>query len=224
MLLDEPSSSMDSASQRLLWNILRSIAPGRSLLLTSHSMLEVDALANRAGIISRKMLAVGTTDYLREKHGNHYHIHIVLKSSPNTPDEEMESVKSWILNNFQGAEVEDKSFHGQTKFKVPSTMTFGGEESPVDGGISRTDSQEEKVKAQQRNETINTLFQLLEGNKEKLGIDFYSISRTSMDEVFLNIVGNANVVEEGYQLEQEGSRKKPVSKWRRRKAKKTDGA
>ncbi|KAK6508089.1 hypothetical protein TWF506_010193 [Arthrobotrys conoides] len=223
MLLDEPSSSMDSASQRLLWNILRSIAPGRSLLLTSHSMLEVDALANRAGIVSRKMLAVGTTDYLREKHGNHYHIHIVLKSSPNTPDEEMESVKSWILNNFQGAEVEDKSFHGQTKFKVPSTMTFGDKEVAADDGISKTDIQAEKVKVKQCNNTINILFQLLEENKESLGIDFYSISRTSMDEVFLNIVGNANVIEEGYQLEQEESRKKSVSRWRRRKGRKTDG-
>ncbi|KAF3078410.1 hypothetical protein TWF569_000687 [Orbilia oligospora] len=223
MLLDEPSSSMDSASQRLLWNILRSIAPGRSLLLTSHSMLEVDALANRAGIVSRKMLAVGTTDYLREKHGNHYHIHIVLKSSPNTPDEEMESVKSWILNNFQGAEVEDKSFHGQTKFKVPSAMKFRDREATADDGISKTDSQEDNNKAKQGNNTINTLFQLLEENKENLGIDFYSISRTSMDEVFLNIVGNANVIEEGYQLEQEESRKKPTVRWRGRKGKKTDG-
>ena len=64
----------------------------------------------------------------------------------------------------------------------------------------------------------------IEENKEKLGIDFYSISRTSMDEVFLNIVGNANVIEEGYQLSQEESRKKPVSRWRRRKGKKTDRA
>ncbi|KAJ6262092.1 hypothetical protein Dda_2897 [Drechslerella dactyloides] len=208
------------ASQRLLWNILRSIAPGRSLLLTSHSMLEVDALANRAGIISRKMLAVGTTDYLREKHGNHYHIHIVLKSSPNTPDEEMESVKSWILENFPGAEVEDKSFHGQTKFKVPSIMTFKGEEESPDEGISRTHTQEEAERSNvlKRNRTINTLFQLLEDNKEKLGIDFYSISRTSMDEVFLNIVGKANVIEEGYHMDMEETRKKS-SRWRRIKNK-----
>ncbi|KAF3918085.1 hypothetical protein ABW21_db0207115 [Orbilia brochopaga] len=217
LLLDEPSSSMDSASQRLLWNILRSIAPGRSLLLTSHSMLEVDALANRAGIISRRMLAVGTTDYLREKHGNHYHIHIVLKSSPNTPDEEMESVKSWILTNFPGAEVEDKSFHGQTKFKVPSIMAFGGEEEPSDQGISRTETEvdAERSKALQRNRTINVLFQLLEDNKERLGIDCYSIRRLSMDEVFLNIVGKANVIEEGYHADLEETRKKP-SRWRRK--------
>ncbi|KAF3905176.1 hypothetical protein AA313_de0204296 [Arthrobotrys entomopaga] len=219
LLLDEPSSSMDSASQRLLWNILRSIAPGRSLLLTSHSMLEIDALANRAGIISRKMLAVGTTDYLREKHGNHYHIHIVLKSSPNTSDGEMESVKGWILENFQGAEVEDKSFHGQTKFKVPSIMAFADLEKPFDDGISKTESEEEKAKTFQRNRTINVLFQLLEDNKERLDIDFYSISRTSMDEVFLNIVGKANVIEEGYLVDAEETRKS-TSRWRRRKGKK----
>jgi ATP-binding cassette, subfamily A (ABC1), member 3 len=220
MLLDEPSSSMDSASQRLLWNILRSIAPGRSLLLTSHSMLEVDALAHRAGIISKKMLAIGTTDYLREKHGNHYHVQIVLKSSPHTTEEEMESVKSWILEHFPGAEVENKSFHGQTKFKVPAVMHFSDEkyvavEEDEIGSTSTSDNSG----ATNRNNTINVLFGMLEENKDKLGIDFYSISRTSMDEVFLNIVGNANVLEEGYEeeiLEKEvGSKNRGL--WRRKR-------
>src|ERR1700712_4130374 len=77
LLLDEPSSGMDAASKRVMWKTLASIVPGRSLVLTTHSMEEADALANRAGIMAGRMLALGTTEYLRRKHGDAYHVHIV---------------------------------------------------------------------------------------------------------------------------------------------------
>ncbi|KAK1079501.1 hypothetical protein LTR48_008098, partial [Friedmanniomyces endolithicus] len=73
VLLDEPSSGMDAASKRVMWRTLRAVSAGRSLVLTTHSMEEADALADRAGIMARKMLALGTSDQLRRKHGDAYH-------------------------------------------------------------------------------------------------------------------------------------------------------
>jgi ATP-binding cassette subfamily A (ABC1) protein 3 len=67
LLLDEPSSGMDAASKRVMWRTLSSISAGRSLVLTTHSMEEADALADRAGIMARRMLALGTADQLRKK-------------------------------------------------------------------------------------------------------------------------------------------------------------
>src|SRR6266536_4543488 len=75
LLLDEPSSGMDAAAKRVLWKTLAAVVPGRSLLLTTHSMEEADALADRAGILAKKMLALGSTEYLRRKHGKGYHVH-----------------------------------------------------------------------------------------------------------------------------------------------------
>lgn len=37
LLLDEPSSAMDAASKRVLWKTLEAVAPGRSVLITTHS-------------------------------------------------------------------------------------------------------------------------------------------------------------------------------------------
>ncbi|ERF76458.1 hypothetical protein EPUS_09372 [Endocarpon pusillum Z07020] len=65
LLLNEPSSSMDAASKRVMWRTLASVVPGRSLVLTTYSMEEADALANQAGIMASRMLALGTTDHLR---------------------------------------------------------------------------------------------------------------------------------------------------------------
>ena len=48
---------MDVASMRLMWRILSSVTPGRSLLLTTHSMAEAYALASRAAVVAGKLLA-----------------------------------------------------------------------------------------------------------------------------------------------------------------------
>src|SRR5262249_45004826 len=40
LLLDEPSSALDAAAKRVIWATINSIAPGRSIVLTSHDMEE----------------------------------------------------------------------------------------------------------------------------------------------------------------------------------------
>lgn len=77
LLLDEPSSGMDAAAKRIMWRVLGSITKGRSLLITTHSMEEADALAQRAGIMAKRMLALGPTDVLRKKHGDAYHVRLL---------------------------------------------------------------------------------------------------------------------------------------------------
>ena len=78
MLLDEISSGLDVAAKRILWKTLETVVPGRSIALITHSMEEADRLCRRAGIMAQKMLAIGTTEDLRRKHGNRYHVHILL--------------------------------------------------------------------------------------------------------------------------------------------------
>src|ERR1700733_4594473 len=119
LLLDEPSSGMDAAAKRVMWKTLAAVVPGRSLLLTTHSMEEADALADRAGIMAKRMLVMGTSDYLRKKHGDAYYIHLVMKSAPHTTDEEITKLRSWVLAHFPGADIEEKTYHGQIRFSVP---------------------------------------------------------------------------------------------------------
>ncbi|KAI9788547.1 MAG: hypothetical protein M1835_002205, partial [Candelina submexicana] len=108
LLLDEPSSGMDAAAKRVMWRTLASVVTGRSIVLTTHSMEEADALADRAGIMAKRMLALGTSDHLRRKHGDAYHVHLVTTSAPHTSVEDMERIKMWIEERFEGSVVEDK--------------------------------------------------------------------------------------------------------------------
>lgn len=188
LLLDEPSSGMDVCAKRVMWRTLASVVPGRSLVLTTHSMEEADALANRAGIMGRKMLALGTSDYLRKKHGDKHYVHLITKTAPHTTVEEMEGIKTWIGQHVEGAVVEAKTYHGQLRFSVPAhsseKQVLTGKES--DNGSPRQSS------------GIGALFTMLEGNKEELGFEYYSVSATTLDQVFLSIVAKHKIEEENY--------------------------
>ena len=206
LLLDEPSSGMDVAAKRVMWKTLASVVAGRSIVLTTHSMEEADALANRAGIMAKKMLALGTSDYLRKKHGDRYHVHLLMKTAPYTTAEEAEAVKAWILRTFDGAVTEEKTFHGQIRFSVPASPVTPIQ-STIDPAASRTSSDaieisrdtSTKVSAKPTQQGgIAALFSTLESNKQGLGFEYYSVSQTTLDQVFLSIVGKHNIEEENY--------------------------
>jgi ABC-type multidrug transport system ATPase subunit len=192
LLLDEPSSGMDAAAKRVMWKTLAALVPGRSLLLTTHSMEEADALADRAGIMAGRMLAIGTSDYLRRKHGNGYYLHLVMKSAPHTSDQEITKLESWIMARFPGANIEDKTYHGQIRFSVPAGKDIETESKVTDVDEITGDGE---VGSGSR---IGSFITILEENRDELGLEHYSVSPTTLDQVFLTIVGKHNVQEEGY--------------------------
>src|SRR5438034_11333196 len=94
-------------------------------------MEEADVLATRVAIISNRILAVGTTDYLREKHGNIYHVHLVLTSAPTYTREEVDTVEQWVQRSFAGVRLDPYgNHHGQIRFSVPAVK---GDEPPDTG-------------------------------------------------------------------------------------------
>ncbi|KAI1777113.1 P-loop containing nucleoside triphosphate hydrolase protein [Hypoxylon cercidicola] len=198
VVLDEPSSGLDAAAKRIMWRTLHSIVRGRSILLTTHSMEEADALANRAGILAKRMLAMGTTENLRQRFGDALHVHLVSRTAPHSPPEEMERVRAWVLDTWPGADVERKTYHGQMRFSVPAADVAGAA-AVADESISSASSS-----------AVGRLIVVLEEHKDELGIEHFSCTPTTLDQVFLAIVGRHNVQEEGYS---EKKKKKPW--WKR---------
>ena len=210
LLLDEPSSGMDVAAKRVMWKTLASVVTGRSIVLTTHSMEEADALANRAGIMAKKMLALGTSDYLRKKHGDRYHVHLLMKTAPYTTFEQTHNVKVWIADTFPGVETESGGFHGQIRFSVPtnSLATSLDDSAPPVSPLSDMSTHDDML-ISRHGETstpsyepirngIAALFSVLEAKKHEVGFEYYSVSQTTLDQVFLAIVGKHNIEEENY--------------------------
>jgi len=71
LVLDEPTVGLDIQSRIAIWEFLRSLrASGVTVLISSHYLEEIDALADRVAIIDRgKIIAEGTTNELKAKVG-----------------------------------------------------------------------------------------------------------------------------------------------------------
>lgn len=72
LLLDEPTAGLDPQSRRQLWDTIKSNRKnGGSILLTTHSMEEAEAVCDRVAIIDHgKIITVDTPKGLIEKHRN----------------------------------------------------------------------------------------------------------------------------------------------------------
>ncbi len=72
LFLDEPTLGLDVLARRELWALLRRLHGGVTILLTTHSMEEAGALADRVGILQRgRLYALGTPAELIERAGVH---------------------------------------------------------------------------------------------------------------------------------------------------------
>ena len=71
LFLDEPTTGIDPAGRRALWGLLEDLAAGgTTVLLTSHSMAEVERLSDRVGFLNGgRLVAVGTPGDLIAAHG-----------------------------------------------------------------------------------------------------------------------------------------------------------
>jgi ATP-binding cassette subfamily A (ABC1) protein 3 len=155
-------------------------------------------------VLAKHILDIGTTGHLRQKYGFGFHVHVVLKSAPNSTLEEMNAVKTWIEERFPGAETERDAWLGQLRFNIPSSP-------PAISSSSDPESPPAKVGREEEHPSVGSLFVLLEENKQKLGLEFYSVSVSTFDEVFLKVVRRHGVEEEDRQVS--GWRTK-LSNWR----------
>lgn len=178
LLLDEPSSGMDPAAKRLLWSTLSAIAAGRVLLITTHSMEEADALCDRAGIMAGRLLALGSVEDLRARHGNAVFAHLVHRDAPHSSGDDMERMRQWVIRTFPNAVIERLMFGGQLRFSVP-----------------RAAEQETDVSSDMGN-----LFKIIEEAKGDLGVVDHAIGPATLDQVFLEVVGRHNVPEENTEV------------------------
>lgn len=170
IILDEPTSAMDAIAKRSFWHLITRLTANRALLLTTHSMEEADFLASRAAIISKRLLAVGTTQALRERYSNKWYGQLLLKSAPNSTAAEMDMVKHWVLEGVEGASLEREVLGGQVRFVVENT-------------------------GQNKDSGVVGLITKLEREKDKLGIEYYSIGGATLENVFLGVVRENNVRE-----------------------------
>ncbi len=111
LVLDEPTVGLDIESRYVVWDLLRKLREaGTTIVITSHYLDEIDALADRVAIIDRGIvIAEGTPSQLKDRVGGD---RITLRIREFSPIEEAEKAKDMlqalpfvqevIINNAQG--------------------------------------------------------------------------------------------------------------------------
>merc|ERR1719419_745946 len=164
IFLDEPSTGVDPVARRNLWKIIQKIQMnGQSIVLTSHSMEECEALCDRLAImVNGQFQCFGTTTHLKNKFALGFTILTKLKVSgplEDRDDEQLVSMlKDFVTSNLPNVEVKDEH-KGYVHFHVQSPST-----------------------------AWSTLFRVMEDVKNDLApaLEEYSISQTTLEQVFLN--------------------------------------
>ncbi len=92
LVLDEPTVGLDIESRMVVWKFLQELrAAGTTVLITSHYLEEIDALADRLAIIDQGVvIAEGKPSELKDKLGGD---RVTLRIREFTPDEEADKAK-----------------------------------------------------------------------------------------------------------------------------------
>jgi len=141
LVLDEPTVGLDIESRVIVWDFLRQLRQaGTTVLLTSHYLEEVDALADRVAIIDRGLvIAQGTPSQLKDSLGGD---RITLRLREFSPLEEAQQaekllrslpcVQEVIINTAQGNSLNlvvtaqsDALMQVQQSLQTAGLPTFG---------------------------------------------------------------------------------------------------
>eukprot|EP00808_Paulinella_micropora_P011872 g18625.t1 len=150
LFLDEPSTGMDPKSRRFMWQLIAATMTGRSVILTTHSMEEAEALCGRLGImVGGRLRCLGSAQHLKHRYGDGYQLDL------NTTETMIEALEAWLHQNF--VDVVPLEKHGQNvKYRVSKKLSLG------------------------------RMFGLLETVKEQFAISAYSLSETSLEQIFIH--------------------------------------
>ena len=99
VMLDEPTSGMDTSARRRLWEMLKRNKAGRIVILTTHYMDEADILGDRIAIMAEgKVQCVGSSLFLKNNYGVGYNLVIAKQTRDPAPQ-----VDQFIISRIDNA-------------------------------------------------------------------------------------------------------------------------
>jgi ATP-binding cassette subfamily A (ABC1) protein 3 len=160
LLLDEPTSGVDPVSRRQFWRVLETVKnKGQSIILTSHSMEECEALCSRLGImVNGQLQCFGGVQHLKGKFAQGYSLSVKLKPMVPVESESLNRLSAAISEKFAPCTLKDKH-QSILQYQLHNASL------PWDG-----------------------IFKSMEDLKKEFNdiIEDYSVNETTLEEVFLS--------------------------------------
>ncbi|KPA80916.1 putative ABC transporter [Leptomonas pyrrhocoris] len=119
VFFDEPSAGMDPVARRGLWNAIETVADNCSVVLTTHHLEEVEALAHRVAImVDGALRCIGDKTHLKQKYGTGFEVTVVVKEEEPAV---MAGIKQYFAEAFPTSELSEVRA-GRFTFELPNTV------------------------------------------------------------------------------------------------------
>lgn len=172
LFLDEPSAAVDAGAKRHLWKVIQSRGKEQTVVLTTHSMEEAEALCSRIAVqVCGQLRCLGTPMWIKGKYGSGYQLELfcdgargnrsslALASGRRSVEEQCERLTRFVQSHLsERAELLEHA-SGRFLFQLPRA----GE-----GSFS-----------------LGKTFMEVEKNREEQGICDYELKQPSLEQVFI---------------------------------------
>ncbi|KAF0690787.1 Aste57867_17854 [Aphanomyces stellatus] len=231
IFLDEPSTGMDPVSRRFMWDVIADISTRSkesTILLTTHSMEECEALCSRVGImVGGRLRCVGSIQHLKHRFGDGLMMHVRVAPVLSTDVEQLIAQSFAGVSTLTDNQVGDAcaslgkphranhvSMDHATGYVLSESLTRNGyirvqdfcawwlSEDRFDamseylngvfGGSNvnllerQNDVSRFKLLGTRQTLALSNVFTTIEKNKEGLNIKEYTVSQTTLEQIFNN--------------------------------------
>ena len=180
ILLDEPTSGMDVIAKRSLWEFLKNNKKDKIIILTTHSLDEAEYLGDRIGIMTEGVYLCSGTSSYLKSHYPCGY-NVNLIINPNT----------FTIAHRNSLMQQLRALDNSATVKIASKCVLS-------------------VNFSSFSERVSEIFQTIDEVKEEYGIENYSVTTTTLEDVFLRIncselnndinnEGNDNVIQHHHQ-------------------------
>ncbi|CAH0482415.1 unnamed protein product [Peronospora belbahrii] len=230
IFLDEPSTGMDPVSRRFMWDVIADISTrgkNSTIVLTTHSMEESEALCSRVGImVGGRLRCLGSVQHLKSRFGDGLIFDVKLANpSQDELDDLVQRYFGGAVGTVTREDLEDKcrifGDHELAQRVVASHSTGYGlaailerdgfiqaetflswcmEETRFDalfnflsdsfshGSVTVMERQNDfcrfKLRGSEDELRLSKVFAMIEDIKENMHIREYSVSQTSLEQIF----------------------------------------
>ncbi|TYZ62891.1 hypothetical protein PybrP1_006990 [[Pythium] brassicae (nom. inval.)] len=122
VLLDEPSTGVDPSARRKMWDVIAGVCARAeaSVVLTTHSMEECEALCTRVGIlVSGRLQCLGSVAHLKHKFGRGYTVEVTVRE----PEPRAVAQLCGDIERFLTAAASSAAGAGRQHATTPTTPT-----------------------------------------------------------------------------------------------------
>lgn len=169
IFLDEPTTGLDPETKRAMWSLIDIAKAGRSIVLTTHSMEEADALCGRIGIMAHgRLRCLGPSLHLKRRFGDGFRVEVTHREG--------------------GKDV---------ALQFLSELLPAGEIMSEDTSSASSSANTLILQLPQGAVRLSELFARMEARPKAAQIVHWSLRQTSLEEVFLKLSRLAEAEQHG---------------------------